>query len=302
MRSAGSLQATTVVHRLTGLGRVPPVPRGHLPADAVAGADPVGRVAARAAAAGATPLAVTALVDLWPRLTPQERREVERPLGDGRPGPVRIAGVAVRQVDGTTCGSAVLAVLAAGGDPTLALWLVTGRLLPGHLPPELAPVPAADLLAADPAVRLTALQRSVKRASTRRALGPLPWPAALGTPPWTAARTARFPGVRWTHTLVDDTDTALVASVLDRAGAALAAGVPVPLFTGGDLGRGVTAAVPRHVVLLLPGRGGTGGDLALYEPGQGRVHRLARDTLAQPGGPHPALGGWSHVCWAVLPR
>ena len=329
--AAGSLQATTVVHRvLRLLGRGPRLPAArtapvHLLADPVTGPDrlpdaatgPGGRRVAddrpdgpdrpgrldrvldRARAAGAPPAAVRALVDLWPRLAEAERRGVERPLGGGRPGPLRVGGAPARQTDGTTCGSAVLAMLAAAGDPVLALWLGTGRLLPGHLPPELRAMPAARVTSPDAAVRLSGLQHALKRASTRRALGPLPWPAALGTPPWGAARTARFPGTAWSHVLVDDTDPALLGAVLDRADAALAAGVPVPLFTGGDLRGGLAAAVPRHVVLLVPA---AGPGYAVYEPGHGRVHRVTRAELARPGGPHPALGGWSHVCWAVLPR
>ncbi len=243
---------------------------------------------------------MAALADAWADLAPADRRTVDRPLGDGRPGPLRVGGAPARQTDGTTCGSAVLSMLAATGDPVLALWLATGRLVPGHLPPELRAMPAAHVTAPDAAVRLSALQRGLKRASTRRALGPLPWPVALGTPPWGAARTARFPGVRWTHVLVDDTDPALVDAVLHRADAALAVGVPVPLFTGGDLGGGAAAALPRHVVLLVPSRDGSEG-YAVYEPAGGRVHRMTRAELARPGGRLPALGGWSHVCWALLP-
>jgi hypothetical protein len=252
---------------------------------------------------------VPALAALWPSLSERERAEVAAPLGDGRPGPVVVGGARARQADGTTCGSAVLGMLAAAGDPTLALWLATGRLLPGHLPPELRRMPAAAVTSPDATVRLAGLQREIKRATGRHGLGPFPWPAAIGTPPWGAARVARFRGVRFGHVLVDDTDAAHVARVLDAADAALAAGVPVPLFTGGDLGSGVLTALPRHVVLLVPtasaGRRAPGPahpGYAVYEPGHGRVHRVARAELARPGGPHPALGGWSHVCWAVLPR
>lgn len=306
-------QATTVVHRLAGLlpgSRRTPAGGVALAAGLVAPGthpgwtdpvdDPVlGRVLARAAAAGVPLPAARTLRDLWPDLTATERRTVDRPLGDGRPGPLRIGGAPVRQADGTTCGSTVLAMLAAAGDPALALWLATGRLLPGHGPPELRTVPGASLLSPDAGHRLAALQRSVKRASTRRALGPLPWPAALGTPPWGAARTARFAGLAWTHVLVDDTDAGLVDAVLDRADTALAAGVPVPVYTGGDLRGGLAAAVPRHVVLLVPAHA---PGYAVLEPGRGVVHRVDRTVLARPRGPHPALGGWSHVCWAVLPR
>jgi hypothetical protein len=239
-------------------------------------------------------------------------------------------------------------MLAAAGDPFLALWLVTGRLVTGspatgspatgspatgrrasegsargrpvtdgpgpsggsdgYVPPELRGAGAADLATATAAARFAALQRAVKRASTRGALGPLPWPGALGTPPWGAARTARFPGAAYTSVLVDDTDRGHLAAVLDRADAALAAGVPVPLYTGGDLATGPATAVPRHVVLLVPPRSDRptrhGEDhpaYTVYEPAGGRLHAVTRGQLLAPSGPREALGRWAHVCWAVLP-
>uniref|UniRef100_UPI000848B58F hypothetical protein n=1 Tax=Cellulosimicrobium cellulans TaxID=1710 RepID=UPI000848B58F len=142
------------------------------------------------------------------------------------------------------------------------------------------------------------LQRVVKRRTSRGALGPFPWPAALGTPPWGAARIARYADVRFTHRMIG-ADT---REVLETAVDAAARGIPVPLFTGGDLSGGLDAAVPRHVVLL------TAVDPArrcwLYEPSSGTVHRIAADRLAA-GATEPAvrraLGGWPHVVWALLP-
>ncbi|GAA2727062.1 hypothetical protein [Cellulomonas aerilata] len=268
--------------------------------------------------------AVAGLAEVWGALGAPERDAVARPLGHGHAGPLRLGGHAARQTDATTCGSAVLTMLAAAGDPFLALWLVTGRLVPDgsgghHRPPELrgaGPADLAHLAPATPVDRFGAVQRAVKHASTRGALGPLPWPGALGTPPWTAARTARYPGAAYASVLVDDTDTGHLTAVLDRVDAALARGFPVPLYTGGDLSRGVVTAVPRHVVLLVPpgADGPPGGSpgarpatstgaraYAVYEPAGGRVHRLTRAEVLAPAGPRAALGGWSHVCWAVLP-
>jgi hypothetical protein len=281
-----------------------------LVAAATRGDESVASLPARALASGAPVAALEALAALWPELTPRERSQVAAPLGHARPGPLRVGDAPARQTDETTCGSAVLAMLAAAGDPLLALWLVTGRLVPEYRPPETHDLAARDLAADDPGDRLAALQHAVKRASTRGALGPLPWPAALGTPPWGAARVARYPGVRWTHLLVDDTDADQLAAVLARADAALAAGVPVPVFTGGDVGMGLATAVPRHVVLLVPGAAGVPAvpevadgahpGYAVYEPSRGQVHRVPRAALVA-GSRHPALGGWAHVCWAVLP-
>ena len=207
---------------------------------------------------------------------------------------------AARQTDATTCGSAVLTMLAATGDPSLALWLVTGRLGPVR-PPELAGAPpgALALLATAPAERrFAAVQRVLKRRSTATALFGLPWPAALGTPPWGAARVARFPGVTFHHRPVDDTDQVHLRRVLDAVEQALAAGVPVPLYSGGDSSGGWATAVPRHVVLAV-GRGP--GGLRVFEPGQGRLHTVSRRALATGGTPQPGLGGWPHLVWVLLP-
>lgn len=206
-----------------------------------------------------------------------------------------------KQIDSTSCGSAVLAMLAATGDPTLALWLATGRLIEARRPPELAGAASgtlASLANAPQPARFALVQRALKRRSTARALLGLPWPAALGTPPWGAARTARFPGVRFRHLPVDDTDAEHLSSVLDAVERAVTCGVPVPLYCGGDSARGWATAVPRHVVLAV---GATAGGLRVWEPGAGRVVAVGRDSLAAGAGPQRALGGWAHVVWAVLP-
>lgn len=228
------------------------------------------------------------------------------------PAPVTLGGVPVRQADGTTCGSLVLLMLAATADPVLAGWLEDGTLpesLPAHrVPPEVPPA----LTRAGPggaAARLAAAQQHLKRRTGARALGPLPWPAALGTPPWTAAREARFPGVDYRSLPVDDAAPGAAAVLTSVHGATLA-GVPVPLYTGGDLGSGLTTAVPRHIVLAVPpppGGAHRGHDTAgkpvlhLFEPARGAVHeiRLA-DLLGRREG-HAALGGWAHVVWVLLP-
>ncbi|WP_324649711.1 hypothetical protein [Georgenia sp. H159] len=227
------------------------------------------------------------------------------PTAVGRPGaqrddglPVLLGEARARQVDGTTCGSAVLVMLAATGDPALAEWLETGRLPEGHRPPE---VPAGEV-GAEAADRFAAAQREVKRATGRRALGPLPWPAALGTPPWTAARAARFPGVRYRVRPVDDS-AADAPAILGLVESANRRGLPVPLYVGGDLRGGVAHAVPRHVVLAVPPAPGAAlpGTLHLYEPAAGSVYSVPTADLLNRTTPHPALGGWTHVMAALLP-
>ena len=334
----GRLQATTLALRLgrnLGLGGgseqqawVPPAAaadvaarrRDDLPAairarwDAVVevlGADAAERallgraMADRALAGGSGIEAIEFLARSWGDLTDAERSQVAAPLrpgGGSGPGPLFLAGAPARQTDQTTCGPTVLAMLAAAGDPLLALWLVTGQSLAGQLPREVRAVDPAQRSAADAATRFGALQRAIKTRSNAGGLGPLPWPAALGTPPWGAPRVARYPGATFSDVMIDDTDAAGFGALLDRADRALAAGVPVPLFTGGDLASGVATAVPRHVVLLTGSSAAPGSDrYAIFEPASGAVHVLSRTELLAPAGARSALGGWSHVCWAVLP-
>ncbi|MCB2176626.1 MAG: hypothetical protein KQH57_12505 [Actinomycetales bacterium] len=202
-----------------------------------------------------------------------------------------------RQTDSTTCGSASLVLLAATGDPALAAWLASGWV-PQSRPTELSGATdrAAALLADRPShERFALLQQVVKRRTNARALGPVPWPGSLGTPPWGAARVARYPGVRWTHRMVDDTRPDEVAALWALVAGAVRSGVPVPLYAGGDSSGGWQTAVPRHVVLAVAV--GAGGALEVFEPSSGRLLALDR----QGAGPRPALGGWSHLTWVVLP-
>ncbi|HWS58884.1 MAG TPA: hypothetical protein VN257_10110 [Actinotalea sp.] len=216
--------------------------------------------------------------------------------------PVRAMTYVGRQTDPTTCGSAALTMLAATGDPVLALWLVSGWLPPTGRPPELAGATPSSLerLARGPVEhRFAALQRVLKHRTNAGAAVGLPWPAGLGTPPWGAAREARFPGVRYTHRMLDDTDRVDLAAVLDRVRAAVLRGVPVPLYAGGDTSRGWRTALPRHVVLAVAPRP---DGLVVWEPSAGRLVPLrTAEVLGGTSGPSPALGGWNHLMWAVLP-
>ncbi|HEY0186498.1 MAG TPA: hypothetical protein VGC67_03330 [Cellulomonas sp.] len=256
-------------------------------------------------------------------LDPRRRQQVLDPIAAPLGEVVRWGTAAARQMDGTTCAAAVLGLLAAAGDPVLAAWLVTGALPTGVVPPELdglvlpdPPEPAhpdAPSWYRSPDARLvhrtateasaarwSLLQAAVHHRSTRHALaGLLPWPRSLGTPPWGAARVARFPGVRYRPVMVDDTRTHEVSAVLDRVEGALDAGVPVPLYAGGDLSDGVVAAVPRHVVLAV---GRTQDGYRVYEPSVGRMIPLARSALLHPSTPQRALGGWTHLGWVLMPQ
>lgn len=320
-RAWRSLQATTVAGALrrfargTGsrsTGAVEHVPDvvdwlgPSLPAvPAAAGSTPAVAAAVRdrALAAGVPEPAAVTLETWWPTLEPTVRRQVCAPLRPGRGSRHLVWGTQVAvQTDATTCGSAVVVMVNAAGDPSLALWLATGRLLPGHVPPEVRALrrirPGA--LPASAQGRFAALQLVTKAVTSERALGPLRWPPSLGTPPWGAARALRFDGVRFRAEMVDDADREGTALQLARAAGALAAGLPVPLYTGGDLGGGLSHAVPRHVVLLT---GFSSPDrFSVYEPGHGLSTAISRSEILARGGPHRALGGWSHAAWIVLPH
>ena len=148
------------------------------------------------------------------------------------------------QVDGTTCGSAVLVALAAWAGPEELTRLeasATGRPLVGG----------------GFGARYDARQKQVHRQTNRF------WPQALGTTPWGAARWLRdhVPAAgRHRVRLVDDTSTADVVELIEAVGASLAAGRPVPLLVG--------AFVPRHYVLATRV---DGDGWRVYEPTSGQV-------------------------------
>ena len=176
-----------------------------------------------------------------------------RPLLSDRLGRQQHAGVVLDQVDGTTCGSAVLVALAAWADPA-----------------ELARLEAAPAggqpLAGGPGgfgSRYDARQKQVHRQTNRF------WPQALGTTPWGAARWLRdhVPAAgAYRVRLVDDASAADVDDLLAAVDAALATGRPVPLVVG--------SFVPRHYVLALGADGERGDGWRVYEPTSGQVRLL----------------------------
>ncbi|WP_372592660.1 hypothetical protein [Actinotalea sp.] len=263
--------------------------------DEVADARPEARVLLRRRlAATGSVAAVAELAESWDSWAPEVRAVVLDPIGR--------SGTAARQTDQTTCGSACLVLLAAAGDPGLAGWLAAGTVPRLGVPPELGaadPAVLARLASLPAAARYGAVQRVVQHRTNARSVLGLPWPAALGTPPWGAAREARFLGLAFRHRLLDDTDTADLAPVLDTVARVVEAGVPLPLYAGGDTSRGWSTAVPRHVVLAV-GHGPAG--FRVWEPSVGAVVEVSRAELLRGGAPLPALGGWSHLVWAVLPR
>jgi hypothetical protein len=185
------------------------------------------------------------------------------PLIDDRVGLQTRGGAKLDQVDGTTCGSAVLVALAAWADPTET------RQLDGRSGGAAA-VGAAGL-AVGFGGRYDARQRQVHKESTRF------WPQALGTSPWGMVAWLRkhAPGAGpYRVRLVDDRNAADLTAAVEAANAALAVGRPVPLLVG--------SAIPRHYCLALSA---TGDAWHVYEPTSGEVRvvpldHVRRSTLA----------------------
>src|SRR3954463_6395725 len=106
-------------------------------------------------------------------LVASESSTVERrPLLSDRLGEQRHAGAVLDQVDGTTCGSAVLLALAAWADPAELTRLE-------------APGAGQSLLGAGFGARYDARQKQVHGETNRF------WPQSLGTTPWGAVRWLR---------------------------------------------------------------------------------------------------------------
>jgi hypothetical protein len=188
----------------------------------------------------------------WLGLAPVEVRPTPpaaRPWTDAlvrrTAGRQRCEGVPIDQVDGTTCGAAVLVVLRAALDGVYRAAVIGSRLEPG---------------------RFGAEQLLVHRQSTRW------WPRALGTSPWGMAGWLRHSGVVSLRVqLVDAADTTDQAAVLARVDAALAAGWAVPLLVG--------SLLPRHWCLALPGA--PEGGWLVYEPSSASVRRVPPQAVRQ---------------------
>lgn len=187
-----------------------------------------------------------------------------RPLAGGRAplitdrlGLQTRGGAKLDQVDGTTCGSAVLVALAAWADPG-EIRRLDGQ--GGGVAAVGSPGVAVGF-----GGRYDSRQRQVHRESTKF------WPQALGTSPWGMVAWLRrhAPGAGpYRVRMVDDRNPADLAAALDVANAALAAGRPVPLLIG--------TVIPRHYCLALS----HGGDAwHVYEPTSGEVREVPLDRV-----------------------
>lgn len=252
----------------------------------------------RAVAAGAPVAAVAALAAGWARLPLTVREVIRIPTGPGV-GDVKLGATLAQQVDQTTCGAAVMAMMLMMGDPLVAAWVMTGRQFGDYLPPEVRRVSAAGSTARTIEQRWHGLQRVLHRETTRHGLLVGPWPRSLGTPPWRVDNQTRFAGVAFRGAILDDASADAVTAAVAHASAALRDGIPVPMYTSGDSRLGLDTVVPRHVVLLV-GRNESG--FLVYEPGAGRVVPLADARLYGLGPREAAYGNWTRAAWLVLPR
>ncbi|AEA24200.1 hypothetical protein ACFQ34_10405 [Pseudonocardia benzenivorans] len=198
-----------------------------------------------------------------------------RPLVGTEPGVQVRDGVRLDQVDGTTCGSAVLVALAAWAAPD-----ELRRLDPG------GPDPVVGGVRQGFGARYDARQKQVHRETNRV------WPQALGTTPWAMVRwlARNVPAAgRYRVRLVDDSSAQDIGPLVAEVTAALAAGRPVPLLVG--------TVVPRHYCLALAARGDGGWNV--YEPTSGQVRALDPALVG-----HRALApvlGFDHLHAVLLP-
>jgi len=166
-------------------------------------------------------------------------------------------------------------------DPVFAAWVRTGEPHPPGAPDG-----------ATEAERFAAYERIVMRRtngvlSGRHRPHP-PWPRALGTPPWGAKHELEYgasrQGTRYDVRTVRHLSERGLVAAFDRLVDVVADGEPALLYAG-------SRRLPRHVVLVLPGDGDR--LLDVYDPHDGRVDHLRRDTVVER---RLGLGGW-HVPW-----
>lgn len=211
--------------------------------------------------------------------TPAVPAAAVRPLAGGRRalltdhiGEQRRGGARLDQVDGTTCGSAVLVALSAWASP------VETQRLDGQQAAGAATVGALSTsgLSIGFGARYDARQKQVHKESTRF------WPQALGTSPWGMVAWLRkhAPGAGpYKVRLVDDGSAADVADAVAAVDTALAVGRPVPMLIG--------PFVPRHYVMALARDDADAW--RVYEPTSGEVRRLDLE-LVRTGKLGPVLG------------
>jgi hypothetical protein len=221
----------------------------------------------RAVAAGRPAAAVLSLAGRLASEPPEWAAQRLR-LVDDEPGPQQRFGVPIDQVDATTCGSAVLLVLATWADPLAALALTT---------------PEFDVLGFE--YRFDQRQLAIHRQSNRF------WPRALGTSPWGMVGWLRRHAAGlgpYRVRLVDADSADDIGAAVAEVDAVLDLGDPVPLLVG--------AGVPRHYGLAL-GRDTSGW--RVYDPGAAEVRVVPAETVRE--GKLASLLGFDRLQAVLLP-
>jgi hypothetical protein len=203
---------------------------------------------------------------------------------------LHIGDTAPAQQTGTTCGSASLTIARMLVNPAFAEWIRGGVHRDARAPDGAGASDAGTV-----AERFASYEQVVA-GRTNALVGAggklqLPWPRALGTPPWGARHELEF-GAAHSDADYDVTWLRLRSRAgLEQAYAALQArvrdGRPALLYVG-------NAALPRHVVLVMPPSGEQ--ELDVYEPSTGRVLDLPRRAFVHR---RLRLAGWD-VPWAAV--
>jgi len=255
-------------------------------------------VVERAVASGAPVAAIEALSQSWNHLDDESRGLIRDPLARTSDAVVHWGRVTAVQVDSTACGAAVAAMMTMIADPFVAGWVGAGQRASWFTPAEVAAVKARTESAQLSTIgdRWDGLQRVMQARARSHGLGVFPWVRAWGTPPWRVKAMVRFASVHFRSAIVDDSRGDERDGLVTQVRAAVADGIPVPLFVGGDSRRGLRTVVPRHVVLVVAA---DGENFRVYEPSAGALGTWQPYRAGYPA--QQALGGWNRVMWAVLP-
>lgn len=195
-----------------------------------------------------------------------------------------VGSLGPRQQSPTTCGPACAAIARMLVDAPFGRWILHG---------EGQPVPGAEGSTVDE--RFASWERTVQT-RTNGWVGPgrwvtLPWPRSLGTPPWglrgELENGATRAGTRYRLVPVRGHFEESLRARYRRLTDLVVDGEPAALYVGNHL-------LPRHIGLVLPGA--HEGELAVYEPGSGRVLPLVEDDFATR---RLDVGGWS-VPWVLV--
>lgn len=197
-----------------------------------------------------------------------------------------IAGApAPQQLDGRTCGPTALTTARMLRDPALADWVLTG-VKHGRAFPD-----------GNTAEARLAAYHALVHTRTNAMVGPggrlqVPWPRALGTTPWGVCRElesgATVPGTRYRTVAIRWASRSRRADLVEALARHLAPQRPGVIFLG-------SAALPRHVALLVKG---VGGAVLVHDPATGSVDGVDVEAIADE---RRQVAGWTHPWFLIGP-